>query len=161
MYDPITMPVAGLTIVRILLSICALEFFGPCVRDSNRSHLLNPDWVGHARFHLMWQLGFFFFSGLGTLALIWLPDPLRPIHLYAASAWLAANFLGFWVAVVLVKAYKGLIVVPGIHQYILGVEENIFVFSALSLVFAVAMAVFALHVEPQLVAMQAAAAVAP
>lgn len=161
MYDPITMPVTGLTIVRILLTICAFEFFGPCLRDSNKSHLTNPDWVGHARFHLMWQLGIMFFCGLVTLALIWLPDPLRPIHLYIASALLATNLLGFWAAVVLVPAYKGLIFVPGIHGRILGIEENVFVFTVLSLVFAAAVTVYGFHVEPQLVAMPAAVVVAP
>jgi hypothetical protein len=161
MYEPLMMPIEGLTTVRILLTICAFEFFGPCIRDSNRSHLLNPHWVGHARFHLMWQLGFMFFSGIATLALIWLPDPLRPIHLLLAAGWMGGNLFGFWVAVALVRIYKGLIVVPGIHRYILGVEENVFVFSVLTLVFGAALAVYGLQVDPQLAAMPARLAVAP
>ncbi len=152
MYEPFSMPVEGLTLVRILLSICAFEFFGPCIRDSNKSHLFNPDWVGHARFHLMWQLGFMFYSGIATLGLIWLPNPLRPIHLYLAAGWLGGNLFGFWVAVVLVKWYRGLIFVPRIHKKILGIEENVFVFAILSLVFIAALAVFNLKVEPQMVA---------
>lgn len=151
MYEPIAASVEGLTAVRILFTICAFEFFGPCIRDSNKSHLTNPDWVGHARFHLMWQLGIMFFAGLVTLALIWLPDPLRPVHLYVAGALLATNLLGFWAAVVLVKAYRGLIFVPGVHGMILGIEENIFVFSVLSVIFVGALAFFGLKVEPQLV----------
>lgn len=152
MYDPFPMPVEGLTLVRILLTICAFEFFGPCKRDSDKTHLFNPEWVGHARFHLMWLLGFMFLSGIATLALIWLPDPLRPIHLYLASAWLGANLGGFWIAVALVKWYKGLIIVPGIHIRILGIEENIFVFAILSAIFLTAMAVLGLKIEPQLAA---------
>ncbi len=152
MYDPITMPVEGLTVVRILMTICAFEFFGPCLRDSNKSHLTNPDWVGHARFHLMWQLGIMFFCGLVTLALIWLPDPLRPIHLYLAAALLASNLFGFWLAVGLLKVYDGVIYMPGIHQKIAGIDENVFVFSVLSVIFIAALAVLGLKVEPQLVA---------
>jgi len=92
------------------------------------------------------------FGGLATLSLIWLPNPLRPIHLYLASALLASNLFGFWVAVVLVRWYKGLIFVKGVHIKILGRDENVFVFTVLSLVFIGALAVFGLKVEPQLAA---------
>ena len=115
MYEPYPDTVDGLAVARVLLTVVAFEFFGPCLRDSNKSHLFNPEWVGHARFHLMWQLGFMFFSGVATLALIWLPDPLRPIHLYIAAGWLGGNLFGFWLAAGLVKWYRGLIFVPGIH----------------------------------------------
>ncbi len=152
MYEPFPASVEGLTLVRILLTICAFEFFGPCKRDSDKTHLFNPDWVGHARFHLMWQLGFMFFSGIATLALIWLPDPLRPIHLYLAAGWLGGNLFGFWVAVGLVKCYRGLIFVPRIHLKILGIEENVFVFAILTLIFVGAMAALGLKIEPQLAA---------
>lgn len=150
MYEPIAMPVAGLTAVRVLMTICAFEFFGPCIRDSNKSHLTNPDWTGHARFHLMWQLGIMFFAGLITLALIWLPDPLRPIHLYVASAILATNLLGFWAAAFLVRLYDGRIFVPGVHQRILGFDENVFVFSILSAIFVIGLSVLTFVVQPQL-----------
>ena len=152
MYEPYPMPLEGLTLVRILLTIVAFEFFGPLKRDSDKTHLFNPDWVGHARFHLMWQLGMMFFGGVVTLSLIWLPDPLRPIHLYLASALLASNLFGFWVAVALVKWYKGIIWVPRIHIKILGFDENVFVFSVLTLIFLGALAVLGLQVEPQLAA---------
>ena len=152
MYEPFPPSVEGLTIVRILLTLCAFEFFGPLKRDTDKTHLFNPDWTGHARFHLAWQLGAMLFGGLATLSLIWLPNPLRPIHLYLASALLASNLFGFWVAVVLVRWYKGLIFVKGVHIKILGRDENVFVFTVLSLVFIGALAVFGLKVEPQLAA---------
>ena len=150
MYDPYPASVEGLLLVQVLLTLCAFEFFGPCIRDSNKSHLFNPDWVGHSRFHLMWQLGTMLFSGLITLALIWLPDPLRPIHLYLAAGWLGGNLFGFWIAVALVKWYRGLIYVPGIHKKIAGIEENVLVFSVLSVIFMVAVAIHGIQVEPQL-----------
>jgi len=152
MYAPYPETVEGLTLVRILLTVVAFEFFGPLKRDSDKTHLFNPEWVGHARFHLVWQLGMMLFGGIVTLSLIWLPDPLRPIHLYLASALLAANLFGFWAAVGLVKWYKGIIWVPRIHIKILGVDENVFVFSVLTLIFAGALAVLGLQVNPQLAA---------
>lgn len=151
MYEPYPVSVEGLTVVKVLLTIVAFEFFGPLKRDSDKTHLFNPEWVGHARFHLVWQLGMMLFGGIVTMSLIWLPDPLRPIHLYLASALLAANLFGFWMAVLLVKWYKGIIWVPRIHIKILGFDENVFVFSVLSLIFLGALAVLGLKIEPQLV----------
>jgi hypothetical protein len=100
------------------------------------------------------------FGGIVTIWLIWFTDPLRPIHLYLASALLASNLFGFWAAVGLVKWYKGIIWVPRIHIKILGVDENVFVFSILSLIFIGALAVLGLHVGPQLTA-EIQTAVAP
>ena len=51
-------------IVKVLLTVTSLEFFGPILRDYSPSHAFNPTWVGHARVHLVWLLGFMFFSGL-------------------------------------------------------------------------------------------------
>ena len=45
-------------VAQVLLTIGVFEFFGPIVRDTSATHLLNPTWVGHARFHLAWALVF-------------------------------------------------------------------------------------------------------
>ena len=148
MYEPIVGPVKGLLLVRVLLTVCVMEFFGPWGRDFSESHLFNPEWVGHARVHMMWLLGFFLFSGMGTAYLIWFVRPLRLVHLYGAMLWLGANFFGFWLAVLLVPVYNGLIVVPGLHVEILGIEENIFVFGVLSILFLSAWFVLEYRVKP-------------
>ena len=49
---------ARILTVKIALTLPVFEFFGPIVRDFHPSHALNPDWVGHARLHLVWLLGF-------------------------------------------------------------------------------------------------------
>lgn len=149
MYEAYPETIEGLTLVKVLLTVVAFEFFGPIKRDTDATHLFNPEWVGHARFHLVWQLGMMFFVGIMTLCLIWCTDPLRPMHLYLASALLAANLLGFWAAVTMVKWYKGIIWVPLVHIKILGVDENVFVFSVLSLIFLFALAVLVFYVGPQ------------
>ena len=56
--------------VQILLTIGCIEFFGPMIKDSGASHLMNDEWVGHARVHLAWLLGFMFFSGIANLYLV-------------------------------------------------------------------------------------------
>lgn len=122
--------------VQVALTLTALEFFGPILRDSGASHALNPDWVGHARVHLVWLLGFLFFSGLANLYLIWLRRPFELRNLWLSAGWQSCNLGGFWVAYLLGPAYGGAITVPGIHTHILGFDENVFVFAVLSLVMA-------------------------
>jgi hypothetical protein len=150
MYEPILSPVKGLTLVRILMTVCVMEFFGPWVKDYSESHLFNPDWVGHARVHMMWLLGFFLFSGIANVYLIWFARPLRLAHLYASLMWMGSNFLGFWLAVSTASVYDGLLVVPHHHVYILGVEENVFVFGVLSIVWLTTLGLLQFLVRPRL-----------
>ena len=121
-------------VIQILLTIVCGEFFGPIIRDYSPSHALNPDWVGHARVHLVWTLGYFFFSGLANLYLIWLRRPFELRNLWLSAGWLACNFGGFWISVLLVDAYDGAITMPDTHMHIFGYDENVVVFTVLSIV---------------------------
>ncbi len=150
MYEPIQSPIKGLTLVRVLMTVCVMEFFGPWFKDYSESHLFNPDWVGHARVHMMWLLGFFLFSGIANLYLIWFVRPLRLAHLYVSLMWLGSNFLGFWLSVSTVSLYDGLVVVPQHHVYILGIEENIFAFSVLGIIYLTALGLLHFQVRPRL-----------
>jgi len=134
---------------RVLLTITALEFFGPIVRDSGSSHVLNPAWVGHARVHLVWLLGFMFLSGMANLWLIWVRRPLERRTLWLSVAWQSCNLGGFWIAYALVDAYEGLITVPGEHVHVLGWDENVLVFAVLSVVMAGAVALLALDAREE------------
>jgi hypothetical protein len=127
-------PEARLLAVKIALTVTALEFFGPIVRDFHPSHALNPDWVGHARVHLVWLLGFMGLSGLANLYLIWLRRPFEVRNLWLSVAWQSCNLGGFWIAYLLTPVYDGLITVPGIHTHIFGIDENVFAFAVLSAV---------------------------
>ncbi len=123
--------------VKILLTIVAGEFFGPIIRDYSPSHALNPDWVGHARVHLVWMLGFFF-SGLTNLWLIWFRKPATVGNLRLSALWQAGNLGGFWIAYILEDVYDGRITMPDTHVHIFGMDENVFAFSILSVVLSVA-----------------------
>jgi hypothetical protein len=120
--------------IKIALTITALEFFGPILRDFAPSHALNPTWVGHARVHLVWLLGFMFFSGLANLYFLWVRRPFELRNLWLCAGWQSCNLGGFWVAYLLNPVYEGAITVPGIHTQILGYDENVFVFAVLSIV---------------------------
>ena len=117
---------------QILLTLTALEFFGPILRDSNATHALNPSWVGHARLHLIWLLGFMGLSGAVNLYLIWLRRPFEVRNLWLSAAWQACNLGGFWLAVVLAPAYGGAVTMPETHVYIFGLDENVVAFAILS-----------------------------
>jgi hypothetical protein len=126
--------------VRILLTITALEFFGPILRDYSPSHAFNPDWPGHARVHLVWLLAFMGFSGILNMWLVWWRRPSDVRDLWLSVAWQACNLGGFWVAFVLCPFYDGRITMPDTHIKIMGVDENVFVFSILSIILASAVA---------------------
>ena len=107
-----------ITVIQVLLSITALEFFGPIVRDTGSDHLLHPDWPGHARVHLVWL------------------RPFDVANLRLSAAWQCCNLGGFWVAYALEHRYGGVIAVPGSHIHLFGADENVVVFTVLSFVLA-------------------------
>lgn len=117
---------------QVLLTVTAFEFFGPIVRDVNATHALNPDWVGHARLHLIWLLGYMGSSGLVNLYLIWFRRPFDVRDLWLSLVWQACNLGAFWIAVVLAPAYGGAVTMPDTHVHIFGIDENVVVFAVLS-----------------------------
>lgn len=121
-----------LNLSKILLTIGALEFFGPIARDTNSSHLLNDAWAGHARFHLMWTIGLWGSMGLYSIYLLWGKKDLRIKDLYTCLILQVMNAIGFWLSVLLASTYSGDIFDANIHVGILNINENIFVFSVLS-----------------------------
>jgi hypothetical protein len=124
--------------LQVLLTVVALEFFGPILRDFGPSHAFNPTWVGHARVHLVWLLGFMLLSGIANLWLIWFRRPFERRNLWLSVVWQGCNLGGFWLAYLLVDVYQGLITVPETHVQIFGYDENVFVFTILSVVLAAA-----------------------
>ncbi len=129
--------------VQVLLTITAFEFFGPIVRDFNESHAWNPLWDPHARLHLVWQLATMGMSGIANLYLIWLRQPRDPRNLWISAAWQATTIGGFWAACLLTPVYGGRVTMPNIHMYIFGIDENVVVFTVLSIVLVAAVVLLA------------------
>lgn len=141
-------------VAQVTLTIGVLEFFGPIVRDTSSTHLLNPDWVGHARFHLAWMLVFMGLSGLCNLYLIWFRRPHQLSSLYISWTWQACNVFGFWGAALLEKAYGGSIIDPEFHLTVLGLNENIFAFVLLSALLLFNIVYLKTRVEPSVASPQ-------
>ena len=135
-------------VAQVLLTLGVFEFFGPILRDASATHLWNPAWVGHARFHLAWALVFMALSGLSNLYLIWGKHSLGTKGLYVAWLWQACNVFGFWGAVALEPRYGGAIVDPEFHVKILGLNENLFVFVVLGVLLAGTLVYMKTRVEP-------------
>jgi hypothetical protein len=137
-------------VVQVLLTFTALEFFGPAIRDTGSSHLLNSEWVGHARVHLMWLLGFMVTSGVINLYFIWRKKTPKLGDLHISFLWQGCNLVGFWIAVVLVRSYGGAIVDPRYHTAFFGIDENVFGFSILTAIYVVAFVYLKARVVPLL-----------
>lgn len=123
-------------VIQIALTLTALEFFGPILRDFSPSHAMNESWVGHARVHLVWLLGFMAFSGIANLYFIWWRRPLEMRNLRIAALWQSCNLGGFWVSYLLLPVYGGSMTIPGVHTHVFGVDENVFAFAVISIAMA-------------------------
>jgi hypothetical protein len=95
---------------KILLTIATLGYSAiPAKFDSDETHLLNPSWDPHARFHVMWQVSSYVFLAMLGLYLIWTAGLDKwPVWLGALFA--AFAYGGFWTAVLTMKSYAGSIV---------------------------------------------------
>ncbi|MEM8541561.1 MAG: DUF6640 family protein [Pseudomonadota bacterium] len=129
------------SISKILLKVfvsALTVFYGlvPAVADLNETHIFNPLWSQHARFHGAWFLAFAAGVAGTALFLIWLRDDVFvPIVLGLMFT------SGFWVATLFRSAYGGELVDTNGHTHsIAGTESNIFLFTILSILFLAALA---------------------
>ena len=87
----------------------------PVIADLSDSHLLNPSWMPHARFHLAWLLSTNSLLALYALNLIW-----RVVKVLQAGLIGIFVMSGFWVAALTRKLYGGPFVDPDLHVSDLG-----------------------------------------
>lgn len=96
----------NILIIQILLTITSLGYsLIPLIFDSNSTHMTNPLWVPHARFHVVWQVYSFVGFALLALWMIWFAD--FPQHLWVAAIMSAVAYGGFFVAVFARNLYGG------------------------------------------------------
>lgn len=126
----------GKLVLKLAVSLLTV-FYGlvPAIADFNETHLLNPLWSEHARFHAAWFLAFSAGIALTGLFMIWVRDQVVLPIIFGLM------FVGgFWVATVFQSAYGGGLVDPnGFEQRILGIEANLFLFSVVSVLFLVSL----------------------
>lgn len=95
-------------LARILLAIfCGLQGVGTMVMDLNRTHASNPEWLGHARFHVVWQTATVVVSAVVQILLLMVPGPLQLERFYLAAVLSALPIMGFFFAFIARGLYGG------------------------------------------------------
>lgn len=79
----------------------------PVFIDLNRTHATNPQWPGHARFHLVQQVFTLLPAGAVEVALLWWPGPELRGRFYLAALLTATSLAGFLIAAVARPIYGG------------------------------------------------------
>jgi hypothetical protein len=98
---------AGLLARAVVTAVAAGNGVMPVFIDLNRTHATNPLWLGHARFHLVQQVGTLALAAAVEVGLLWWPGPLPRERFYLAAGLVATSLLGFLLAVVTRSFYGG------------------------------------------------------
>ncbi len=95
-------------IARLLLAfLCGAQGAGTLAIDLNRTHVTNPLWPRHARFHLVWQAISYALLSVLEIALILAPGPFREQRFYLGAILASMPMLSFLVAFLLRRLYGG------------------------------------------------------
>jgi hypothetical protein len=74
--------------------------------DFNKTHATHPLWIGHARFHVVWQIASY--AGFGAIALwLWAPGEMAIGRLYLASAFAVVVYCAFFIVLLCMPVYGG------------------------------------------------------
>src|SRR5436305_389693 len=83
------------------------------VLDLNRTHATHPDWLGHARFHVVWQTATVAALSIFEIVLVLVPGPQMEQRFYLAALLACVPMLGFFTALLTRRLYKGTLSDPG------------------------------------------------
>jgi hypothetical protein len=109
----------------LLAALCGLQGLATLAIDLNRTHATNPQWPGHARFHLVWQTAAFAWLALLEVVLIFIAGPLQDQRFYLAATLAGIPMLGFFSALIGRGIYRGTLSDPnGIKPLIITVWDS-------------------------------------
>ena len=101
----------------------------PMLAEFNATHVVNPDWPGHARLHNVWLIVQNALLGLLSLYLLWI-QPSREKLLIAGSIG-AIIFGGFLIAGATAPLYGGSLTDAGAEVVVVdGTDINVYVLGA-------------------------------
>jgi hypothetical protein len=99
---------------RILLGIfCLIQGLATVILDLNRTHAAHPQWLGHARFHVVWQTVTAMVLAIVEVWLVWSRGPLISERFYVTAILASAPMAGFFGALVSRHVYGGTLSDPG------------------------------------------------
>ncbi len=99
---------------RILLAaFCAVQGLATIILDLNRTHAAHPQWLGHARFHVVWQTLTAAVLAIIEVSLLWSAGPLLSERFYLVAILASAPMAGFFGALASRRIYGGTLSDPG------------------------------------------------
>jgi len=99
---------------RLLLAIfCVVQGLATVTLDLNRTHATHPRWLGHARFHVVWQTITVAVLTIVEVCLLYLPGPLVSERFYLVALLACAPMIGFFSAFITRHLYDGTLSDPG------------------------------------------------
>lgn len=90
-----------------LVILCALQGMATAAIDLNRTHATNPQWTGHARFHVVWQTASVVLLAVIEIVLVLAPGGLRDERFYLAAILAAVPMFGFICALLSRRVFQG------------------------------------------------------
>jgi hypothetical protein len=109
--------------------LCLIQGVATLAIDLNKTHATNPNWVRHARFHVVWQTFSVAILSAVELALIWMHSPLQDVAFYLAVLLAAISPVAFLVAWATQRAYGGALSDPNgispVHFRVFGASLSI------------------------------------
>ena len=99
---------------RVLLAVfCAIQGLATIVMDLNRSHAAHPQWLGHARFHVVWQTATVATLATVEVCLVLASGPFASERFYLTALLASAPMAGFFAALATRHLYGGTLSDPG------------------------------------------------
>ena len=99
---------------RILLAaFCAIQGLATIILDLNRTHAAHPQWLGHARFHVVWQTITTAVLAITEVYLLWSAGPSASMRFYLVVVLACAPMVGFLGALLSRRIYGGTLSDPG------------------------------------------------
>ncbi|WP_328814104.1 hypothetical protein [Rhodococcus sp. NBC_00297] len=126
-------------LAQVLFTVSILSFaVVAAAADLNKTHATNPVWVGHARFHVVWQVATHIGVGVLALVVLWVPVATLPARFAIAGAITGIILGGFFLSVLAMPMYGGeiadsngyrplTVTIGGRHRL---VDQNVLLFSA-------------------------------
>ena len=102
------------SVARALLGMfCIIQGLATILLDLNRTHAAHPRWLGHARFHVVWQTGTVAALAILEAVLLWYPAPFEPERFYLVALLACMPMFGFFAALAARRLYGGTLSDPG------------------------------------------------
>jgi hypothetical protein len=127
-------------IAAALLTLVAIAYaIVPPLVDISPTHILNPLWTSHAKFHTVWQVSVNSMLGLFSVLLVWWPGANRPLRIKIGAVLGCIALGGFFVAALTRHLYGGAFSDPNGVPPVAGMDANLLLFTPTSVIQVVAL----------------------